>query len=487
MNTWTRAREYVLDTWSALSHKGPLRDEQEARVNGWTGKSWVGDEHRRRLAAYTVLAAYEANVAREFLSTTDQSDRDDRREYGDAGLVLDTVIAALIGETQEIVVDGADDYDPHYEAPEGDDPAPGDVDAAADNERARRLAERQDFLQTWADDVHLQLRLTDCARNEAMYGDGVWLLGWDADRGRPVPAVMDPGFYFPVLPDTLDSYDYPTRVHFAWEIPAEEFPDRKIRVRRITYDLRPIAPLRVEGEDGGDLVETLPDGASWRNRGDGVMELVRTYPWSTEPSRLTCYLTDATWVLDDLQDPESVDAFTTAGASFRVGDDGTEFVDYDLEFDFIPVVHVPNTPAGGGHYGQSSLARVLQLLDDLQSADTDAQKAAATTGSPIIGLSGTATMGNDPLTGTRGTEIEHRPGAGGRRHGDLGAGAALRDHPARRRAHQLVRERPRRRARLRRVRARRRPGPPPALRRLAPSLDRNPDAALRRPARRPVG
>lgn len=423
MNPMTRAREFVLDTWSALSHKAPLRDQAEARLTGWTAKSWVGPEHQRRLAAYMVLAAYEANVARELLSTSNPDvDRDERREYGDAGLIVDTVLSALLGETQEIVVPGAEAYDPHLAEP-ADDATDEDkaaaAEALAENAAARALVDRQEFLQAWADDVHLQLRLVDCARNEVRYGDGVWLLGWDPVRKRPTPAVMDPGFYFPVLPDTLDAYDYPTKVHFAWEVPGSEFPDDKVRVRRITYDVRPME-LEEDGfDEDGEPRFSPPEGTTTRERPDGLTEVVRTYEWDTEPSTLACYLTDATWVLDDLIDPSDVDGFTMEGASYRYDPETDGLIkDVDLGIDFIPVVHIPNTPPGGDHYGQSSLARVLQLLDDLQNADTDAQASSSTTGSPILWSSSEASAGGDFLTGQRGNQVEVRPGAYWR----LGAG-----------------------------------------------------------------
>ncbi len=118
---------------------------------------------------------------------------------------------------------------------------------------------------------------------------------------------------------------------------------------------------------------------------------------------------------DGAFDASKPDAFDLDKATIRVewidGQEPREVRDLDLGIDFLPVVHMPNTPPGGDHYGQSSLARVLQLLDDIQNADTDAQAASATTGSPIIGLSGSATGGDDPLTGRRGQSLDVKPGA----------------------------------------------------------------------------
>lgn len=385
------ARELVIDAWSALSHKAPLRDDTASRINGWSPQTWIGEEHRRRLAGYLVLAAYESNVSREFLDTDDDEDRSERREYGDAGLIIDTVLAAVLGETTEVVVTGAED-----EPTPGEDPGDPDPAEVADGP----LRERQAFLREWADAVQLELRLIDGERNAVKCGDAVYLLGWDEEKQRPVPAVMDPGFYFPVLPDSIDSYDFPTRVHFAWEISddySDEAGDKKTRVRRITYDLRELSALY---DEDTDTFTAPPDSREMREvDGDGFewTRYIRDYPWGE--SDRTCYRTDATWILDDLRDSTNVDAFALASAEVIEADH------VDLGIDFLPVVHLPNTPPGGEHYGQSSLARILQLIDDLQSADTDANAAAATTGSPIIAISGSATLDG------RGDRVQVRPGA----------------------------------------------------------------------------
>jgi hypothetical protein len=416
-------KEIIVDRWSALSHKSPMgekfADRVRAQQGGWTPSSWTGEEHRRRLTAYLILAAYDGNVARHFLSTTDEADRDERREYGDASLVVDQTLAHLLGESQEIVVPGAEDYEAALDQPPADGEEAPTPEQLADNEEAGALADRQEFLRTWADTVHLTLRVTDCERKAVGLGDGVYLLGWDAKKEAVVPTVMDPGFYFPVLPDTLDDYEYPERVHFAWEIPADQYPDNKIRVRRITYQIATLAPTFDEDaydaattDEERDAAFTLPEGTSWRMR-NGFREVVRDYPWADEPSTQTCTVTDATWVLDDLDDARHPDAFTLEAATVRteiVDDEVVEYRDYDLGIDFLPVIHVPNTPPGGEHYGQSSLSKVLQILDDVQNADTDAQAASATTGSPIIGISGSATGGTDPLTGRRGSPLEVAPG-----------------------------------------------------------------------------
>ena len=382
-------RDLILDAWTSIAYKTPLKDEIEARRSGYQAKSWLPDRDRRRLAAYLILAAYGSNVARSFIS--DGDDTLENREYGDAALIIDQVLAHLLGESQEIVVPGA-------ELAEQEDDEDADLDQSDDDKDARRisrevaerLADRQEFLRQWAEDIHLTLRLVDGEKNSVQYGDGVYLLGWDSKAGRPTCAVMDPGFYFPVLPDSIDTYAYPEKVHFAWELPPEDSRDGKTRLRRITYELRDLVET-VDIDDAGELVVTFPENTTL----DKNQRLVREYPWAKgAPSFQACYLTDATWILDDIDDSD-IDALSLEHASFQYDADGNRMEDHDLEIDFLPVVHVPNTPPGGHHFGQSSLAAVLQILDDLQNADTDAQRASNTTGSPIIGVSGTK-IGGDP-------------------------------------------------------------------------------------------
>lgn len=424
-------RELVLDAWSSLSHKAPFRDDARARVDGWTPATWMGDEHRRRLTAYVVLAAYYSNVAREFL-TIDDVDKDERREYGDAALVVDQTLAHLLGESQEVVVPGAEAFDPDMEEPQP--PAAGgtpeeNVAAQADyaaaveawnaNREAADLAERQDFLQAWADSEHLPLRLVESEGNAVKLGDGVYLLGWSEAKQRPTARVIEPDAYFPVLSE--DDEDYPDVVHLAWEIPPDE-DEKKVRVRRQTWRLGYLTDLldvdqralsRAETpEEIAAAVGTLPDGASWVDDPDSedVAALVRDYPWNEEPSDRVCLFTDATWYLEDLNDAHNVDAFQLDSATVAVAADGTELRDTDLGIDFVPIVHEPNTPAGADHFGQSSLAKVLQILDDLQGTDSDVQKASATTGSPIIGVSGDSVTPDSALTGQRGKEIRVEPG-----------------------------------------------------------------------------
>ncbi|MGW2886441.1 hypothetical protein ACWDDN_13990 [Streptomyces griseoruber] len=319
---------------------------------GPAAASWVPEIDRRRMAAYTVLASYDSNQAAALLG----EDGDDRREYGDASLIVDQTLSHLLGETQKIVVDGAED------------------------KNMAVAQERETLLRDWAQAEHLRMRMQHAERTAVLLGDTVYLLAWSRTKGRPVLRTFDPGFYFPVLPDgALDADAYPERVHLAWEVPADPSTGQPGTLRRVTYEL--------------DQIESGEQ---------------RTYPWSSRPSDTTCYLTDAEWDLDQVDRTGDIDALSPARARFRTNADGDVLNRLDLQLDFIPIIHVPNTVNGPEHYGQSSLLSVAQLLDDLAAADTDSQRASATTGSPIIGLSG-ARLPVDRRTG-RPLPLEVEPG-----------------------------------------------------------------------------
>ena len=372
----------VLDTWASLSHKGPMQ-----RPRSMVGGDWMTEQDRRRLTAYLILAAYRENVSRSFLTVDPEEEgaQDDHREYGDAALVVEQTLSAVIGDEQTIAVDGAD----------GGEGADDEPDAAA--------VAAQEWLREWADAERFVLSMIEVETDAVTTGDGVYLLAWDEEKQRVRLRTMDPGFYFPVLDDGLDS-DYPTRVHFAWELEGDALRNLPRRLRRITYELGPIEPATtVEANDGtgllrrvwrrvgGDLPEpVLWDGDAYDDRG----RITRQLPWNDKPVAVTCYLTDAEWNLDDLDQRDALNDLDLSAASFAVSSTGELLDRLDLRHDFLPVVHLPNTVARRAHFGTSSLARVLQLLDDLAATDTDLQAASSTTGSPPIGLSG-ATVPTD--------------------------------------------------------------------------------------------
>lgn len=337
----------------------PYLADQWAPLNPWLGdglidlpgavKTWVPNDDRRRLQAYELLAAFIDNTFRYWLPvdaiSDDQGNITDSgeiivrkfREYGDAGLLVVTARAALLGEDQSIVVAGADEKD--------EDGKPTDS----------RAAQVQDWLDEWANLEQLRLRLYEQEHDSIGLGDAGLILGWDAEKQRPRLETFDPGWYFPVLDPSKPSGGFPETVHLAWEESFTEAGQTKARVRRKTWRLVPADP--------------------W------------TPKYADTPSRVKCLYSEGTWGLSkatngiyDLSD----EAATWAVVTNPVTGESVEMHDLDLMIDFLPVVHVPNDAAGKRHYGTSLITRVAQLLADLASSDTDLQEASATTGSSAL-------------------------------------------------------------------------------------------------------
>lgn len=387
------ARELVLDLWANLNHKAPMDEPLRAGL----APTWVGQENLRRITAYHLLDAYVENTSREHLRTVDADARAGHREYGDAALLVDRVVAGVLGDTITVAVEGADLEIP--DAPNLPEPptAPDDDDQVArrvfelqqerwqdqvdqaitDWERSWReqpaLQEVQEALRTWADDELLEQKVWEGEHDAVGLGDGVYVLGWDTETRRPALQVYDPRTYFPVLDDRAHRRGFPSRVHLAWEEDRTR-PDGGVEkwLRRITYELVQLAEPR-------------------------------PVPWSGDPTWFTCTLTDAEWLLQDADGGWIVDALAPSRAQYRRSpprpgeDEGTEIRDLDLQIDFIPVIHDPGVPSGREHFGRSILARVLQLLDDVQATDSDLQAAAALAGTPMVGMSGKAQL-PDTLT-----------------------------------------------------------------------------------------
>lgn len=365
------SEELVFDAWTPMAFKRQLGSRSSTGSGAgakFAPPVWVGTEHHRRLMAYAILRSYQDNAAREFIASGTRNDLDDRREYGEPALLVNTVLGALLGESQSIVTEGSDDTDK-------------DGKPTAEAKAAQAL---QDWIQQWATDERLPLKVIEGERRATGLGDAVYSLGWSPDKGRPRLRVWDPSFYFPVLSDGNED-DYPEKVHLAWEIPFDDGTDvpGKVKVRRITWELGPIAAAAEPS-----LLDRALNRPPTPLDGDTVDEtgqLVRQYAWNDKPVPVICYLTDATWTLD--RGAAKITDFTEGDAEYAVDADG-EVKRRDLRIDFIPVVHVPNTVSLIEHYGRSILSTVLQLLDDIASADTDLSAAAATTGHPVIALQG---------------------------------------------------------------------------------------------------
>lgn len=378
----------IIDRWSALNYK-PLYSDHlgmpNRRAFPEAHATWVPVADERRLAAYKVFTAYDNNQIAELSAISDGESSRDRREFGDPAMFVDTITSHVLGDEQTITVPGAEEA--------GDGGGPDAVTA----ERVQTL------LREWADEELLPMRLLQVERRAVSLGDGVLLLHWDSDKQRVRLKTYDPGFYFPVIDEDSDGSDYPDRVHFAWELPEDKARNLPARLRRITYHLDWIRPQTANGVDRAGrplrapvLSEATDETAAEPVLGqgdvlDGNGSITRLYPWSEKPSYKTVYLTDATWDLGDLKAPVDVDSLPMDKAHFATNEQGEVLDALDLYQDFVPVIHLPNTvPEPGEHWGQSSLAKVLQVFDELSGTDTDSSKASATTGSPILAISGQA-------------------------------------------------------------------------------------------------
>jgi hypothetical protein len=382
----TRAKAVIIDAWSWLNYKPIYSDARgmpHRRAFPEANATWVPPEDERRLAAYKLLQAYDNNQAAELAEVIDGPSAREKREFGDPSMFVDAILSHVLGREQHITVPGAENTD---------DPDTRDA-----------MAERvQTLLRDWAEDELLPMRMQQTERKAVTLGDGVYRLAWDPAKQRATVRAVDPGFYFPVLPEDSDG-EFPDRVHFAWELPEDPRRGLKARLRRITYELAPIGPATAAGIDSSGravrapLTVESPDGdlVPVVGFGDTVDEstgsVSRVYPWSDQPSTLTCYLTDATWNLEDLKGQTDVDSLPMEKAHFATRSDGEVLDHLDLLIDFLPVVHIPNTvPAAEEYWGQSSLAKVLQVFDELAGSDTDSARASATTGLPMVAISGVA-------------------------------------------------------------------------------------------------
>jgi hypothetical protein len=330
----------VLDRWANFDFK-PVFHEMVAPVEI---ANWISNEDQRRLRAYSLLEAYVRNKSRIWLKSIFTSEKQgpdisNRREYGDANVLVETTLSSLLGDNWNIVTKGA-------------------IGEVKDIDKAGAEAQQQ-FVIEWADKEKFFLKVIESETQSIKFGDSVYVLGWDPKKGRVRCNVYDPCFYFPDF-DAAEggSEDFPEQVWIAWEYEEEVNGKTETFVKRMAWWL-------VHPED--------------------------------ETQEPTCWYQNAVWTLES-----AVDDFSGQPVEWIQKD-------MDLEIDFIPIVHVPNTVSLQDHFGESVLAPVLQIVDDMQATDTDLQAAAATTGSPPIAITG---MGGDQSQTSYGPGTVLRTGDG---------------------------------------------------------------------------
>src|SRR4051794_6141680 len=232
-------RPFTLDPWAPLNFIDAAMGDGQSRPPNVASRGPHDDA--RRVAAYWILAAIRENCRRYYLPDlmwnrptipnevggatfqveAGRSPAEKYREYGDPALFVEQTVALLLGESQAVVVPDA--------APLPDD-APD-----ADKATQANAAEFDDWLQGWADVERLFLRLFEQEEDSVGLGDGVLVLGWDAENMRPRLRKFDTESYFPVLSGDQDVDEFPNKVHFAW---VECGVDGKEWLHRLTYERR---------------------------------------------------------------------------------------------------------------------------------------------------------------------------------------------------------------------------------------------------------
>lgn len=380
---------FIHDLYAPLSHI-PALGTAIGTLDRSGVPTWVADADARRLTAYRVLASMRDNARRywyppemwtdhlagqpnvERMRVADKPAGSKAREYGDSDLITLTGRALVLGEDQTITFPDLQELD--------------DEDAA-DQKEAARVQVFADWLNDWAETERLPAKLMLGESDSVGSGDGVYVLSWDANRARPRLKTYDPGFYFPDL-DALDdpayadlnglpwSEDYPPVVHLAWE---REDRQGNTWLRRTTFRM-----VRLDA----------PVATNW-NGSEGRTAL---RSW-------TCVSEISEWLIQNI--PADRDVYTLDPERHR----GVRLVKpTDLELDFIPVVHIPNTEADASvHFGKSILLGVAQVLDDVMGSNTDLAVTSETVGSPPMILTG---AGSAPLDVGPGTQLNMPTGGG---------------------------------------------------------------------------
>ena len=353
------------DQWAPFNYKSAMGSI--VSTLGLGGK-WVPAQEQRRHIAYRICAGFKNNTAGRNIDTPDI----EHRQYGDPSMINDLVVDGMLSEKLAFVVAGSQ----HPEEPDlGERPLdPEASDGPAEARLARAKQERHDikaaqaveswelaleqydratvvsdWLDGWVVAEDVRSKIWETEREFAVpLGDGVVVLGWNSETGRPSLTVYPPESYFPVI--ETDARKFPTKVHLAWEEPGDNGLSEYLH--RTTYELGPII-----GEDGQSLSRELPWG---------------------EITSQTCFVESKRWPIGNSNNWMKLDPTAAEVVTPRT----------DLGFNFIPVVHIPNTPSSTFHYGRSVYAVVAQLFDDIAAFDKDMAAASALAATPMFAIEG---------------------------------------------------------------------------------------------------
>lgn len=400
--TVTLPDDLIIDQYTPLAYKAAVGNASSV---GWNAPIWAPADQRRRLAYYRVCAALLANAGRVFGRSGPKSQAK-HREYGDAAVLRDRIRSGVLGDDWAWVIEGADtDLPDEPDLPEPPpDPAPDAPPAMARVAALRRaryetevetaiqawveettaqpgLRRLQDQLRKWVDDEGLNGKLVEGEDDAVGVGDAVWIF-WPKAGDWPTVTVHEPDGYFPVLPDDGKG-EFPRTIHFAYQYERTVDGKPEKRLRRMTWQLVTFNDELMVADQRG-VLQWVPGSEAIRSTLDPELNvdglLTRTYPWDDTPSAETCVYTQSSWAWDDMG-TRKADDLDESRATVEV--DRT-----DLYMDFIPVLHGPNTPASKAHFGQSSIAIIAQLLDDIAEVDTDTMDAARKTATPLLAAFG---------------------------------------------------------------------------------------------------
>ncbi len=196
------------------------------------------------------------------------------------------------------------------------------------------------WFEAWAIKERLTQKLITLEKDAVELGDGVVTLGWSAEKNRPILRTHNPAFYFPEMDDPDEEFPSSVAIAYEWES-----TDGVKWIRRFRWAILPL-----------DAPRGLAYGGT---------------------TNVTCVYTAEDIRLEDLitgRDVHSKTMSRTQHSLLRNAQgESVEFV--DMMIDFIPVVHVPNTPSTEELFGRSILLNAIQALYDLHSTDTDMNQA----------------------------------------------------------------------------------------------------------------
>ncbi len=93
----------IIDPFSFYDYK-PSFGGNTAGIAPVTVVTWVPEADRRRLRAYMLLEAYCRNSSREWMSTQEEDKKRNRREYGDPGTIIHTVLTLSLVDRDGLVI-----------------------------------------------------------------------------------------------------------------------------------------------------------------------------------------------------------------------------------------------------------------------------------------------------------------------------------------------------------------------------------------------